>query len=98
NTPMRYQLSPFVSLFVAIFLLNAAGCREAPPAIAPEAPEVTGMHREKRELSDNEEFNGWMAAEDKVEVRSRVKGHIQKVYFTDGQYVTKEELVFTTHP
>ena len=56
------------------------------------------MHPEKRELSDHEEFNGWMAADDKVEVRSRVKGHIKKINFTDGQYVKKGDLLFELDP
>jgi RND family efflux transporter MFP subunit len=56
------------------------------------------MHPEQRELTDHEEFNGWMAAEDKVEVRSRVKGHINKVHFTDGQFVKKGDLLFELDP
>ena len=66
--------------------------------MAPEAPRVTVMHPEKRELSDHEEFNGWMAADDKVEVRARVKGHIKKIDFTDGQYVKKGDLLFELDP
>jgi RND family efflux transporter MFP subunit len=56
------------------------------------------MHPESRDLSDHEEFNGWMAADDKVEVRARVKGHINKVHFTDGQYVKKGQLLFELDP
>ena len=56
------------------------------------------MHPEQRELSDHEEFNGWMAADKTVEVRARVRGHIQKVNFTDGQYVKKGDLLFELDP
>jgi len=56
------------------------------------------MHPEQRELSDHEEFNGWMAADKSVEVRSRVRGHIQKVNFTDGQFVKKGDLLFELDP
>jgi RND family efflux transporter MFP subunit len=56
------------------------------------------MRPEQRELTDHEEFNGWMEAEDKVEVRSRVKGHIKKVHFTDGQFVKKGDLLFELDP
>jgi multidrug efflux system membrane fusion protein len=56
------------------------------------------MHPEQRRLSDHEEFNGWMAADKTVEVRSRVRGHIQTVNFTDGQYVKKGDLLFELDP
>lgn len=95
---MRPQFVIAVSLFVVAFLLSVAGCQKAPAVLAPEAPRVTVMHPEKRELSDHEEFNGWMAAEDKVEVRARVKGHIKKIDFTDGQYVKKGDLLFELDP
>jgi multidrug efflux system membrane fusion protein len=81
---------------IAVSLLT--GCGEAPPAVAPEAPRVTVMHPEQRQLSDHEEFNGWMAADKTVEVRSRVRGHIQKVNFTDGQYVKRGDLLFQLDP
>ena len=81
---MRFQLATAVRLFVAVFFLNAAGCGKAPVVVAPEAPKVTVMRPEQRELSDHEEFNGWMAADDKVEVRSRVKGHIKKIHLNSN--------------
>jgi RND family efflux transporter MFP subunit len=56
------------------------------------------MHPEQRELTDHEEFNGWMSADKSVEVRSRVKGHIKKIHFTDGQYVKKGDLLFELDP
>ena len=71
---------------------------DANDRVTPEAPKVTVMHPEQRELSDHEEFNGWMAADETVEVRSRVRGHIQKVNFTDGQYVKKGDLLFELDP
>jgi RND family efflux transporter MFP subunit len=49
------------------------------------------MHPEKRELTDQETFNGWLEASKTVEVRSRVRGHIQKVHFTDGQMITMDK-------
>ena len=91
---MRFQFATAVCFLVALLCLIALGCSKAPMVVAPEAPKVTVMHPEQRELSDHEEFNGWMAADDKVEVRARVKGHIKKIDFTDGQYVKKGDLLF----
>lgn len=81
-----------------IVLPMFSGCSETPAAIPPEAPRVSVMHPEQRELTDHEEFNGWMAADKMVEVRSRVRGHITKVNFSDGQYVKKGDLLFELDP
>jgi RND family efflux transporter MFP subunit len=83
---------------VAILSLHMMGCGSEPNVATPEAPRVTVKHPEQRELSDHEEFNGWMAADKSVEVRSRVKGHIKEIHFTDGQYVKKGDLLFELDP
>jgi RND family efflux transporter MFP subunit len=86
----------FVATSIAVIAIAAfAGCEQETIVVAPEAPRVSVMPPEVRELSDHEEFNGWMAANEIVEVRSHVRGHIQKVNFTDGQYVKKGDLLFT---
>jgi RND family efflux transporter MFP subunit len=79
---------------VATLLIVHCGCGTETVVVAPEAPKVTVMRPEQRELSDHEEFNGWMAADKTVDVRARVRGHIQKVNFTDGQFVKKGDLLF----
>lgn len=91
--------------FVAIVILAGltlpmfiVGCAETPAAVPALPPRVSVMHPEERELADHEEFNGWMAADKTVEVRSRVRGHIQKVNFSDGQYVNKGDLLFQLDP
>lgn len=86
---------PFVVATTSWFL---AGCEQETVVVAPEAPRVAVMTPEVRELADHEEFNGWMAANETVEVRSRVRGHIQKVNFIDGQYVKKGDLLFELDP
>src|SRR5262245_56132904 len=84
-------------LLAVIFVVALSGCGEE-PTITPETPKVTVVHPEQRELSDHEEFNGWMAADKSVEVRARVKGHIKKIDFKDGQYVKKGDLLFELDP
>jgi RND family efflux transporter MFP subunit len=85
-------------LVFALLTVAAAGCEEPPAAVAPEPPKVTVIHPEQRELSDHEEFNGWVAADHTVDVRARVKGHIKKIHFTNGQYVKKGDLLFELDP
>jgi RND family efflux transporter MFP subunit len=74
------------------------GCNSEPPAATPEAPKVSVLHPEARTLTDSEEFNGWLAPDKRVEVRARVRGHIKKVHFTDGQIVKKDALLFELDP
>jgi RND family efflux transporter MFP subunit len=84
-------------LFVALALC-LAGCSSAPPAPSPEAPKVTVMHPVKRELTPEVPFNGWLEADRTVDVRARVRGHIVKVNFTDGQIVEKGHVLFVLDP
>jgi multidrug efflux pump subunit AcrA (membrane-fusion protein) len=44
------------------------------------------------------EFNGWMQPDKVQEVRSRARGHSEKVDFTDGQMVKKRYLLFQIVP
>jgi RND family efflux transporter MFP subunit len=83
---------------LAACFLILTGCESPPPAATPPPPKVMVMHPVARELSDHEEFNGWMAADRTVEVRSRVRGHIKKVHFIDGQYITQGDPLFTLDP
>ncbi len=79
-------------------LAVSAGCNPSPPPRAPEAPKVTVEHPEARELTDYAQFNGQMEASQTVEVRARVRGHIVKVNFTDGQVVDKGRILFVLDP
>jgi RND family efflux transporter MFP subunit len=56
------------------------------------------MHPEARDLTNSLEFNGWMKPDKVQEVRSRVRGHIKKVDFTNGQIVKKGDLLFEIDP
>lgn len=87
-----------VSLTFVAHLALATGCEQPTAEVSPQPPKVTVMHPIRREVSDHEEFNGWMAADKSVDVRSRVKGHIEKIHFTDGQYVKKGDLLFELDP
>jgi RND family efflux transporter MFP subunit len=74
------------------------GCSDEPAAAAPEPPKVTVAHPEERKLVNYDEYNGWTDASATVEVRSRVRGHIHKVHFEDGQFVKKDALLFELDP
>src|SRR4051812_47767893 len=95
---MRCRRVTELLLIGACALIGSFGCEAPPPSVAPPPPKVTVMHPEQRELSDHEEFNGWMSADKSVDVRARVKGHIKKIHFKDGQYVKKGDLLFELDP
>jgi RND family efflux transporter MFP subunit len=78
--------------------LLLAGCSSAPPPSEAPPPKVTVRHPQQRKLRDYDEYNGWLAPVQKVEVRSRVRGHIRKVFFTDGEIVKKDQLLFELDP
>jgi RND family efflux transporter MFP subunit len=94
---MRLRLFSTACCLLSV-LAFICGCTEVPATIAPQPPKVSVMNPEQRELADHEEFNGWMAADKSVEVRSRVRGHIKTVNFVDGQYVKKGDLLFELDP
>src|SRR3954471_20070341 len=76
----------------------AAGCEKAAARAEPPPPKVSVAHPEVREVIDYDQYNGWMDGADTVEVRARVKGHIQKIYFTDGRLGKKGDLLIELDP
>ena len=89
----------FARRFVPLLMLALVGCGRSTPA--PPPPETVRVHVMtpiKRKLTDHREFNGWLEADKMVEVRSRVRGHIRKVHFTDGQLVSKGDVLFELDP
>ena len=82
---------------IACAMLVAAGAcaPKPPPPPPPPTPRVTVAHPEEREIFDSHEFGGWLQAPESVDVRARVRGHIAKVHFTDGQFVKKGDALFT---
>jgi RND family efflux transporter MFP subunit len=83
------------------FLISCAllaGCSSAPPPSEPPPPKVTVAHPEQRKLRDYDQYNGWLDAAKKVEVRSRVRGYVAKVHFTDGEIVNKGQLLLELDP
>ncbi len=79
-------------------VLAWVGCEQAPPRAEPPPPKVSVAHPEMRDVVDYDDYNGWLDATQTVEVRARVRGHIQSVNFTDGQLVKKDDLLFQLDP
>lgn len=75
------------------------GCQPATAKTQPPPPPpVTVQYPEQREIVDYSQYNGWTAASKTVEVRSRVRGHIQDIGFTDGDMVKESQMLFQLDP
>jgi RND family efflux transporter MFP subunit len=61
---------------------------ETPP------PPVSVSQPLAREVIDHDDYEGRIAAVEMVEVRARVRGHLVKVNFQDGQIVQKDQPLF----
>ncbi len=83
---------------LGLCLILLAGCRQPAPPVTLAVPKVTVAHPVERETVDEEEFTGWMQASETVEVRARVRGHIQEVHFQDGDLVKQGQLLFELDP
>ena len=95
---MKAHLEHLGRAICSIIILSLIGCTTEAPPPTPEPPKVSVQNPVRRTLTDYEEFNGWLAANKKVEVRARVRGHIKKVNFTDGEIVRKGALLFELDP
>jgi RND family efflux transporter MFP subunit len=96
--PSQRQQAASAGLLLLLALV--AGCsKDGPPAGSAEAPKASVRHPvSDREISNVVEFNGWMQPDRIQEVRSRVRGHIKSVNFTNGQIVKKGDLLFEIDP
>jgi RND family efflux transporter MFP subunit len=95
------KLSHFQPLNFVLMLVffSFVGCGGDAGSEKPKAaPRVTVAHPLVRELMDEDDYNGWLVAHDTLEVRSRVRGHIQAIHFKDGDIVRKGQLLFELDP
>jgi RND family efflux transporter MFP subunit len=86
--------------FVGVWLgVGLPGCQGPTTSTnAPPPPKVDVGHPVARELVDEDDYNGWLQASAEVEVRARVRGHIRKVHFVDGQHVEAGQLLVELDP
>jgi len=95
---LRWSTRGLLILLPMLWLPFLCGCTPVVAEPKPEPPKVTVAHPESRSLVDYDEYNGWTDASETVEVRARVRGHIDKVNFTDGQFVKTGDLLFELDP
>jgi RND family efflux transporter MFP subunit len=81
-----------------VSVFAGAGCRKAPPVVAPAPPEVTIATPVVRDVTLFAEFVGTTRARESVEVRARVQGYLEKMAFEPSTFVRKGDLLFVIEP
>jgi multidrug efflux system membrane fusion protein len=89
----------FPGVAAALLFLAAGGCQKSgPAAAAPPPAAVTVSQPVARDVTEWDEYQGWVGAVDTVEVRARVTGYLQSVNFKDGAEVKAGDLLFVIDP
>lgn len=87
---------------VSLFLIAAAvlvGCQNAAgPPPAPPPPKVTVSQPVTRSVTEFGDYTGYLEAVQRVEIRPRVKGRIDKVHFHEGTEIPEGTLLYEIDP
>src|SRR6266566_502675 len=96
NRASQFLLAAAFAMFVAV----ASGCSSTAQskAPAPAPPEVSVAEVVCKQLGDVDEFTGRLEAVNTVEVRPRVSGYLQKVFFKEGAIVRQGDILVEIDP
>ena len=83
---------PVASCF--LMLLLPAGCKNEQQSYQPPPPKVAVSQPLKEEIVDYLEFRGNTQAVNTVQLRARIEGYLDRIYFKDGDVVKKDQLLF----
>jgi multidrug efflux system membrane fusion protein len=75
-----------------IILTLFIGCRQANQLVVPPPPQVTVAQPIERSVNDTIEFVATTQPTQSVELRSQVKGYLEKILFEDGYNVKAGDL------
>lgn len=96
------MIRPIRPALCVVFVIAAASvgaCNKgAAPVAETKPPKVTVMAPVFAQTTDEDSYTGWLRPMAEVEVRARVRGHIQKVDFKDGDMVEEKQLLFELDP
>ena len=77
-----------------LILLFASGCTQKQQSAPSTPPKVTISQPVREDIVDYLEFSGNTQAVNTVQLRARVEGYLDGVYFRDGDVVKKDQLLF----
>jgi RND family efflux transporter MFP subunit len=87
-----------ILIFTVLISGVISGCSEKNEYVEPPAPEVTVSKPLVKNVTDYLEFTGIAKAIEEIDIRARVEGFLETVHFEDGEYVKKDQLLFTIDP
>jgi multidrug efflux pump subunit AcrA (membrane-fusion protein) len=85
---MQNALMPAVAMLLALWVPAMAQAPVAPPPVSVAKPVV-------KEIVEWDDFIGRFEAVDDVEIRARVSGYLDRIYFADGAMVKVGDPLFT---
>jgi membrane fusion protein (multidrug efflux system) len=88
------SLSRAVALLLPILLADPAAAQQAPRQDAAPAAAVGVVQAERRPVTQGASFVGRLQAAQRVELRARVTGFLERVAFTEGQLVEEGAELF----
>jgi multidrug efflux pump subunit AcrA (membrane-fusion protein) len=96
---MSHRYLPMTSIgLLALLCVALAGCSKSSAPVETPPPKVTVSQPIERKVVDYDTYSGYTDAVETLEVRSRVRGHLEKIYFQDGQEVEDGDLLFLIDP
>ncbi len=87
----------FKAISLSIILL-VLGCSSEPQVVQPPPPEVTVSRPLKKVVFRYLEYAGTLAAFQRVEIRARVQGFLEKINYKPGSTVNAGDLLFVIDP
>jgi len=74
------------------------GCERKNQYVPPPPPPVTVSQPLQKSVVESLEFTGTTQAVASVDIRARVQGFLEKIYFTEGAVVKQGDLLYTIEP
>ena len=98
NVRPLWREASVLAVIASALAVTTAACEEKNTYVAPPPPKVTVAQPVKQSVTEYLEFTGNIAAVQTVELRARVEGYLEQVFFEDGDLVKKGELLFQIEP
>ncbi len=82
-------------LLIAMCTVMYSGCGKEELKAPPQSPEVKVLKAESKDIPVVNEWVGEALGAEDIELRARVDGYIQGIYFTEGSQVSEGTLLYT---